>query len=407
MLAGRRVLVGVTGGIAAFKAAELVSALVKAGAEVRVVMTRAAREFVGPTTFRALTGYPVATDLWSQEADDHIALARWAELVVVAPVTAHTLARYANGLADDLLSTLLLASRAPLVLAPAMNTNMLTHPAVQANLARVAALGAEVILGAPGRLACGTEGPGRMAEPEELLAAVERRLARTRDLEGKRLLIAAGRTEEPLDPVRYISNRSSGKTGAALAREALERGAQVTLVWGPADVEAPAGVDLQRVGTAAEMEAAMQDALAAADVVIMAAAVADYRPSRAATHKIRRTPGQELSLDLEPTADILAGLGRAPERASKLLIGYALETGAGPEAARSKLREKGLDLLVWNDPTRPDCGFGSDRNQVAFLDPEGGLEELPLLTKAEIARRLLDRVAGHLQGSPGTIGAEG
>lgn len=402
MLAGRRIVVGVTGGIAAFKTASLVSELVKAGAEVRVIMTRAAREFVGETTFEALTMRPVAGRMWGRGAmhgagggaplEDHIELARWCELVVVAPLTAHTLGRMANGLADDFLSTFLLAARAPLLLAPAMNTDMLAHPAVQRNLARVRELGAQVLLGEPGRLACGTEGPGRMAEPEEILAAVRARFSRERDLAGRRVLVAAGRTEEPLDPVRYLSNRSSGRSGAALAREALDRGARVTLVWGVADVAPPAGAEVVPVRSAADMERAMTAAFPACDVCIMAAAVADFRPGEPATSKLRREEGAALSLRLEATPDVLAALGRHPARGGKVLVGYALETGGVPEDARGKLVRKGLDLLVWNDATCEGCGIGGDTNRVALLAADGGLAELPLLTKDAIAAAIFDRI---------------
>lgn len=398
MLTGRRIVVGVTGGIAAFKTASLVSELVKSGAEVRVIMTRAAREFVGEATFQALTMRPVAGRPRGRGAthdtmmDDHIEFARWPELVIVAPLTANTLARMANGLADDFLSTFLLATRAPLLVAPAMNSDMLAHPAVQRNLARVRELGAQVLLGAEGRLACGTEGPGRMAEPEEILAAVRARFARERDLEGKRVLIAAGRTEEPLDPVRYLSNRSSGRSGAALAREALDRGARVTLVWGVVDVAPPAGAEVVEVRSAADVERAMLAAFPACDVCIMAAAVADYRPSETADSKIRREEGGSRELRLEPTADVLAALGRHRARGGRVLVGYALETGGSPEDARGKLTRKGLDLLVWNDPTREGCEFGGGTNRVAFLDAADGVSELPLLTKDEIATALFDRV---------------
>ena len=421
MLAGRRILVAVTGGIAAFKTAELVSALVREGAEVRVVMTRAARQFVGPATFQALTAHPVATELWLAgpegepgpagpggfTPEDHIALARWAELVVIAPATAHLLARMACGLADDLLTTFLLVTRAPILLAPAMNTHMLEHPQVQANLARVRERGAHVLLGAPGRLACGTEGVGRMAEPEEILEAVRACLTRERDLDGIRVLITAGRTEEPLDAVRYLSNRSSGRTGAALAREALARGARVTLVWGVADVEPPPGVELVAVRSAREMAEAAAAAFPRADVVFMAAAVADFRPAEVAAQKIRRREGETLTLRLEPTADILAELARHPARSGKTLVGFALEPGGEPAAARAKLAAKGVDLLVWNDPTRPGCGFGGDRNQVVLLDRAGGLEEFPPMTKLEIARLLLDRAARLCRERPAPPGLPG
>jgi len=321
----------------------------------------------------------------------------------VAPATANLLAKLAHGIADDFLTTFLLVNRAPLLLAPAMNTDMLEHPTVQANLERARALGAEMLFGAPGRLACRTEGPGRMAEVEEIRQAILGRLARRRDLEGRTVAVIAGRTEEPIDAVRYLSNRSSGKTGRELAREAQERGARVILVWGPADVEPPAGVELRAVRTAQEMEQAARGAFEEADAVVMAAAVADYRPREAAAKKLRREKGG-MHLDLESTPDILAGLGSDPRRPGKVLIGFALETEGEPEGARAKLTDKGIDLLVWNNPTRQDCGFGGDRNRVAFLGADGGVEELPLLTKAEIARRLWDRVAPLLSGASGRAG---
>jgi phosphopantothenoylcysteine decarboxylase/phosphopantothenate--cysteine ligase len=401
-LEGRTVVVGVTGGIACYKACELVRQLVAAGMQVRVVMTANAQQFVTPLTLQTLSGHPVATETFSltQESEiGHIRLADSADVVVIAPATANALAKLAAGIADDLLSTVLLATRAPLVLAPAMNVHMWEHPAVQENLARLVARGARVVGPASGALACGYEGAGRLADPAEIVEAVAAALA-PQDLAGEHVLVTAGPTEEPLDPVRYLSNRSSGKMGYALARAARRRGAEVTLVSGPAALAAPPGVSIVRVESARDMARAVGEAFGAATVVIMCAAVADYRPRRALPRKLKKSAAS-LTLELERNPDILASL--AARKGRRLLVGFAAETHDLTTEARRKLRAKRLDLIVANDVTAPGAGFGSDTNQVRLFDAVGGDEEIPLLPKAEVAERILDWVAAHRRrAAPGT-----
>jgi phosphopantothenoylcysteine decarboxylase/phosphopantothenate--cysteine ligase len=357
-------------------------------------MTANAQQFVTPLTFQTLSGHPVATDTFSltQESEiGHIRLADGAEAVVIAPASANTIAKLAAGIADDLLGTVLLATRAPLVLAPAMNVHMWEHVAVQENLARLVARGARVVGPASGALACGYEGAGRLADPAEIVEAVAAALA-PQDLVGERVLVTAGPTEEPLDPVRYLSNRSSGKMGYALARAARRRGAEVTLVSGPTDLAAPSGIEVVRVASARDMARAVGDAFNAATVVIMCAAVADYRPRQALGRKLKKRAAS-LTLELERNPDILASL--APRKGRRLLVGFAAETHDLAAEARRKLRAKRLDLIVANDVTTPGAGFGSDANQVRLLDAGGGDAELPLLPKAEVAERILDWVAAH------------
>jgi phosphopantothenoylcysteine decarboxylase / phosphopantothenate---cysteine ligase len=393
-LEGRTVVVGVTGGIACYKACEVVRLLVAAGAEVRVVMTAAAREFVTPLTLQTLSGHPVATDTFSltQESEiGHIRLADSAEVIVIAPATANALAKLAAGIADDLLTTVMLATRAPVVLAPAMNVHMWEHPAVQENLARLVARGARVVGPAHGSLACGYEGAGRLADPAEIVEAVAAALA-PQDLAGERILVSAGPTEEPVDPVRYVSNRSSGKMGYAIARVARRRGAEVTLVSGPTSLASPPGVSVVAVKTAHEMARAVNDAYGLATVVVMSAAVADYRPRRPSPRKLKKSAAS-LVLELERNPDILAGL--AARKGRRLLVGFAAETHDVVAEARRKLRAKRLDLLVANDVTAPGAGFGTDTNRVRLLDAGGLEEELPLLSKEEVAERILDWVAAH------------
>jgi phosphopantothenoylcysteine decarboxylase / phosphopantothenate---cysteine ligase len=393
-LEGRTVLVGLSGGIACYKACEIVRLLTAAGARVPVVMTKGAQHFVTPLTLQTLSGHPVATDTFdlTQESEiGHIRLADTADAIVIAPATANVLGKVANGIADDLLTTVLLATRAPLVIAPAMNVHMWEHVAVQENLARLLARGAWVVGPGSGPLACGYEGPGRLAEPAEVVEAVFRVLA-PQDLAGERILVSAGPTQEPIDPVRYLSNRSSGKMGYALARVARRRGADVTLVSGPTALPAPPGVEVVPVGTAREMAVAIERAFAAATIVIMTAAVADYRPRETSTHKLKKTAAG-LRLDLERNPDILAGLGE--RKGGRLLIGFAAETHDVAAEARRKLRAKHLDLVVANDVTAPGAAFGGDTNVVRLIDASGGDDLLPVLPKDEVAHRILDWVAKH------------
>ena len=391
----KRVLLGVTGGIAAYKAAELASLLTRRGLEVRVVMTEAARRFVGPLTFAALTGRPVPEDMFdpAQEVTiGHIELARWAQAVVVAPATANLIAKAAVGLADDLLSTVLLATEAPLLLAPAMNPRMYAHPTVQENLARLESRGVHLIGPARGRTACGEEGPGRMAEPAEIAEALMGIMA-PRDLEGVTLLVTAGPTREHLDPVRFISNPSTGRMGIEVARAAARRGARVILILGPTHLEPPPGVETLRVVSAADMHRAVMERAAQAQAVVAAAAVSDFRPDRCAPQKVKKDGGEELCR-LEATPDILAELGR--DKGGRILVGFAAETEALLANARAKLEAKNLDLIVANDVSAPDAGFAVETNRVTFLDRAGGRQELPLMSKAQVAERLCDRLAALL-----------
>jgi len=393
-LDGRTVLVGLSGGIACYKACEVVRLLVGAGAKVPVVMTAGAREFVTPLTLQTLSGQPVGTDTFDrgQEAQiGHIRLADAADVVLVAPATANVLAKMAQGIADDLLTTVLLASKAPLVVAPAMNVNMWEHPAVQQNLATLVARGARVVGPGRGALACGWEGAGRLAEPAEIAEAVFAALT-PQDLAGEHVLVSAGPTQEPVDPVRYLSNRSSGKMGWALARMARRRGARVTLVAGPTALPPPPGVEFVPVATAEEMARAVERAFATATVVVMAAAVADYRPRRPLARKLKKGPAT-LTLELERNPDILAGLARKKGR--RLVVGFAAETHDVVAEARRKLRAKRLDLIVANDVSAPGVGFGADDNAVRLLDAAGGEEVLDARPKDAVADAVLDWVVQH------------
>jgi phosphopantothenoylcysteine decarboxylase/phosphopantothenate--cysteine ligase len=404
VLKDRRIVLGITGGIAAYKAADLASKLTQAGARVDVVMTAAATRFIAPLTFQALTGRPVYTDLWTptpETALPHIALGEAADLVVIAPATADFLAKMAHGLADDLLSTLCLAARAPILVAPAMDVGMWAHPATQENVARLRARGVEIIGPAYGRMASGLEGWGRMVEPAELLGHIRRALGRNGPLAGRRVVVTAGPTYEPIDPVRFIGNRSSGKQGFALAQAALDRGAEVVLIAGPVALETPVGARRIDVGTAAEMAEAVWREAEAADVLLMAAAVADYRPAQSQPFKIKR--GEGLALELIPTVDILAGVAARRASAGKphVIVGFAAETRDLLENARAKLRAKGLDLIVANDVTEPGAGFAVDTNRVTLIDARGRIEPLPLMSKAAVAEAILDRVVALLSATGG------
>ena len=397
-LSKRRILVAVTGGIAAYKAAELVRLLVKAGAEVRVVMTAAAQKFITPLTLQALSQHPVSTDTFDlqQEATiGHIELADWAELLVVAPTTANAIAQLGQGLAGDLFSTIALACRAPLLLAPAMNVNMWNHAATQSNLRLLVERGAATVGPEAGELACGWQGAGRMAEPASIVQAC-RALLGPRDLEGKKFLITAGPTHEPIDPVRFLANRSSGKMGFALARQALRRGAEVTLIAGPTDLAAPQQVERIDVVTAAQMRDYALDRAAAVDAVIMAAAVADFRVATPATEKIKKADARERwALELERNPDILSELGSRSYERRPLLVGFAAETQQVAEYAAAKLQEKRCDLIVANDVSQKDAGFEVDTNRVLLVEP-GRTTALPFGSKDEVASGILDWMAARL-----------
>jgi phosphopantothenoylcysteine decarboxylase/phosphopantothenate--cysteine ligase len=392
---GRRVLLAVSGGIAAYKVPELVRGLRRAGHRVRCALTAEARHFVAPLALQTVSGEALARDLFdpAQEGEiDHVALADWAEAVVVAPATANLLAKMAAGLGDDLVTTLLLATRAPLLVAPAMNVNMWRHPATQANVALLRERGVRFVGPASGALACGWEGEGRMAEPAEIQGALELLLGAP-SLAGERVVVTAGGTRERIDSVRALVNRSSGKMGFAIAAEAARRGAETVLVAAPTGLPTPPGVRRVDVESALEMRDAVRAELGAATVVVMAAAVADFRPAAPADRKIKKEElpeGAGLTLELVPNPDILAEV--SAERGARVVVGFAAESHDVVEAARRKLRRKGCDLIVANDVSRSDAGFEADENAVWLVWPGGDVEELPLLPKQEVARRLLDRV---------------
>lgn len=385
------VVLGVTGCIAAYKACELARTLMKAGCRVKVVMTESATQFVGPTTFRALTREPVAIGLFDAAAAGihHISLADAADVFVIAPATANTLAKIACGRADDLLSTSALATEATLVVAPAMNVHMWRAEATQSAIETLRARGAVVVQPETGELACGDIGEGRLASPDTIAEAVLAEIRRSQDLAGVRVLVTAGGTQEPLDPVRFLGNRSSGKTGYRIAEEAARRGAVVTLVSGPTTLPDPFGVATVRVTTAAEMRDAVQAAYAEADAVVASAAVADFRPVTTSPHKQKKADAP-LTLELERTPDILAELGA--DKGERVLVGFAAETREVVSAAGGKLVAKNLDLVVANDVSVAGLGFGSESNRVWFVSAQGA-EELPVQSKTSIARQLWDRVA--------------
>jgi phosphopantothenoylcysteine decarboxylase/phosphopantothenate--cysteine ligase len=394
LLSGRRILLGVTGGIAAYKAAYLVRLLTQAGADVRVVMTPAALRFVGPDTFAALSHHPVHSDVFEQpEAVLHVRLAHESDAAVVAPATANVLAKLAHGMADDLLTSTLLEATCPLVLAPAMHTGMWEQPATQANMAALAERGATVVPPGVGPLAAGDEGAGRMAEPEAIVSALIGALAARADLAGRRILVTAGPTHEPIDAVRFIGNRSSGKMGFAVAVEAARRGAQVTLVAGPVALPDPRGMEVVRVETTEEMAGEVLGSYQSVDAVVMAAAVADFRPGRTIQGKIKKEAGPP-ELGLERTVDILATLGKQKE--NQILVGFAAEVENPTAEGRRKLAEKNLDLLVANEVGRAGTGFGSSTNRAAILAARGDDVDLREWTKEELARAICDRLAGLL-----------
>jgi phosphopantothenoylcysteine decarboxylase/phosphopantothenate--cysteine ligase len=391
-----RILLGVGGGIAAYKAADLVRRLREAGAEVRVVMTDAAREFVTPTTFQALSGHPVRCSLWDAAAEaamGHIELARWADRIVVAPATANLVARLASGLADDLLTTLALASRAPLVLAPAMNQAMWAHPATRANIATLTDRGVVLVGPGVGSQACGDEGAGRMAEPAEIVAALASSAASDGALSGRRVLVNAGPTYEDIDPVRFIGNRSSGKMGFAVAEAAARAGAAVTLVAGPVRLPTPDRVARVDVRSAREMAEAVFRLVPEHDVFVAAAAVADFAPAAIAESKIRKTD-HGMTLNLRPTTDILATIGARPNR--PFLVGFAAETDSVETSARDKLARKNLDLIAANRVGGPDGAFDADDNALVLIARDGTRVDLERAPKPVIAARLVAEIAARL-----------
>ena len=392
MLSGKTVVLGVTGGIAAYKACELTSRLRKAGAQVYVVMTKNACEFVAPLTFETLSNHPVVTDTFARPEKwevEHVALAKRADVFVIAPATANIMAKLAVGLADDMLSTTALATRAPLLIAPAMNTGRWENAATRQNVETLRARGARLIGPEGGFLACGDQGAGRMSEPETIFDAIAETLARTEDMRGLRVLVTAGPTQEKIDPVRYLTNRSSGKMGYAVAQAAAERGARVTLVSGPVRLAAPAGVEMVPVVSTQDLYNEMTRRCGEADVIVQAAAPADFTPVSAAEHKLKKQGG-DMTLALRETPDVAAAVGRL-KREGQTLVGFAAETDNVLENAGGKLLKKRLDMIVANDVTAPGAGFDVDTNVVTFITKDAR-ETLPLMSKREVAQRLLSRV---------------
>jgi len=391
MWEGRRILVGVTGGIAAYKAAELIRAIRRRGADVKVVMTEAATKFVSPLTFETLSGNEVSWKLFPERKWDvgHVRLAEWAEVLVVAPATANFLGKAAGGVADDLLTTVVLAARCPVVVAPAMDAFMWANPVVQENVRKLKDLGYKFVGPEEGELASGLTGKGRLADLGRILDAIGEALEDVRLLAGRKVLVTAGRTEEDIDPVRLITNRSTGKMGYALAEAARTMGAEVVLVSGPTDLEVPWGVRVVRVRSAEEMRDAVLENFGWCDVLAMAAAVADFRPAKVSPKKIKKEEG--LVLKFERTPDILAEV--AKEKGERFIVGFAVETEDEVEGGKRKLREKNLDLIVVNNPTVEGAGFGWDTNVATLIDRNGRVEELPRMSKRELARRIWRKVA--------------
>lgn len=392
MLQGKKIVLGVTGGIAVYKAVDLVSRLRKAGCEVRVVMTEHAQQFVTPLTFKEISGNAVATSMWNANQEfnvEHIALANWADAFLVAPATANILAKMACGLADDLLSTTLLAAQAPIVVCPAMNTGMYQNPVTQENIAKLQERGVTVMPPAVGHLACGTSGPGRLPEPQQIVEFMSAFFAgREGDLRGLRVLVTAAGTREPIDPVRYVGNRSSGKMGYAVAQMAAERGADVLLISGPSALATPPNVRVVNVETTNEMLEACLASYGDVDIVIKAAAVADYRPRDVADQKIKKKTDDALTVVMDKNPDILKTLGAKKEQ--QVLVGFAAETQNLLANAREKVVKKNLDMIVANDVTAAGAGFNSDTNIVKFLFANGDVRELEQMPKVDVANKILD-----------------
>jgi len=397
-LSGSKVILGVTGSIACYKAADLASKLTQEGAQVDVILTHAAGNFITPLTFRSLTHRPVITDIFdveSEQAVSHVAMAQSTDIIVIAPATANIIAKLAHGLADDALTTTVLASSAPIAVAPAMDGYMFDNPATQENLEKLRQRGVTIIGPAEGHLASGLKGMGRLVEVPQIVDTISAILGRQGDMAGKSVVVSAGGTQEPIDPVRVITNRSSGKMGYAVARAARDRGARVTLVTASTSLPEPAGMDVEHVTTVAEMREAVLSACAGVDALIMAAAVSDYRTAEVSSQKIKKDgEGEGLVLHLAKNDDFFL---EVPE--GVLRVGFAAESEALMDNARKKLVDKKLALIVANDITAEDSGFNVDNNKVAILDPDGGVDELPLMTKYQVGHRILDRVMKLLSNS--------
>lgn len=392
-LTGRNIVLGVTGGIAAYKSAEIVSRLRHSGANVHVIMTRNATEFVAPLTFRTLSANPVAIntfespEYWNVE---HVALAKWADLFVIAPATANILAKMAHGIADDMLSTTVLATKAPVLVAPAMNTGMWTAEATRANVAVLESRG--VLFSGPdsGILACGDEGAGRMSEPEDIVRQIDEILNARKDLAGKKVLVTAGATRERLDPVRFLTNDSSGKMGFAITEAARDRGAEVTLIKGNTTAPVPAGIRIEEIESAQDLLRMMKKAVPGQDIVIQAAAVADYRPVQVSKTKIKKKAGEPITLQLTENPDIAKAIGGIKKK-HQTFVGFAAETDHVKKNAEAKLSAKNLDLIVANDVTRPGAGFNADTNIVTLITRDSS-EDLPMMSKRKVAEAILDKI---------------
>jgi len=394
MLRNKVIVLGVSGSIAAYKAAEIASQLTQAGAKVNVILTEEAVQFISPVTFRAITGRPVVTEMFDLDSEfsiEHVSLAKAADVVVISPATANIIAKLAAGVADDMLCCTVLATKAPVIIAPAMETNMYNNPVTQDNLSKLKVRKFLIIGPATGWLASGKEGLGRLADVSDIIRSIRQVVERSGNLAGKHIVVTAGGTQEPVDPVRYVSNRSSGKMGYALAEAARDRGAKVTLITAPVSLLEPEGVEVVKINTAQEMLQAVEKATRQADALVMAAAVADYRPAKVAKDKIKKEESG-LTLRLECTPDILGSI-----KGNLIKVGFAAESGNLVENARQKRKQKGLDFIVANDITTKDSGFGTDTNQVTIIDRQGKVDSLPLMSKREVADKVLDKVAKLLR----------
>jgi phosphopantothenoylcysteine decarboxylase/phosphopantothenate--cysteine ligase len=398
MLQNKNIILGITGGIAAYKACDIVSSLKKLNANVDVIMTKAAAEFITPLTLQSLSQNKVTVDMFEKLKEweiAHISLAKKADIFLITPATANIIGKLAAGIADDMLSTTAMATKAPVIMAPAMNTNMYTNPIVQANIERLKSIGVRFIPPESGRLACGDIGEGKLASVETIVAEIVKLLSGTKDFAGKKILITAGPTREAIDPVRFISNYSSGKMGYALTEAAVERGADVTLISGPVSLREPSGLhSLIKVESAAEMRQAVMDCYQEMDIIIMAAAVGDFKPKWKSPQKIKKADSN-LTLELEKTSDILAELGKI--KGERILVGFAAETQNITEYALGKLTRKNLDFIVANDLTQEGAGFGVETNIVKIIDRSGEVEELPLMSKLELSRKILNRIKTKME----------
>jgi phosphopantothenoylcysteine decarboxylase/phosphopantothenate--cysteine ligase len=392
-LKDKKIILGITGGIAAYKSCEIIRRLKKSGAQVIVVMTESAKKFITPLTLETLSENEVVTEMFPERrfvGVRHVDLASWTDLILIVPATANIIGKIRAGIADDILTTIVISSKAPVLIAPAMNVNMYENPIFQENISYLEKLGYRFVGPEVGELASGIVGKGRMSEPQFIVNEAVKILIQKRDLEGKSIVVTASRTEEPLDPIRYLSNRSSGKMGYAIAEEACQRGAKVTLISGPSSLPTPTGLNFIQVQTTKEMSEAVRSAFRKTDALIMSAAVSDFSPSTISKEKIKRGE-EEILLKLKPTVDILKEMGT--RKKNKILVGFSLETEDEIKNAKKKMVEKNLDLIVVNNPSVPGSGFDVDTNQVTLIDKRGKIEKLPLLSKKEVASKILDKVS--------------